>query len=159
MNKYLQRYKSLEQRFWEKVKIGTASECWPWLSLCVDRKGYGKLWYAGGNVYAHRMAWTLTNGPIPEGLFCLHNCDNPGCCNPGHIRLGTLKENMQDAISRDRIAKGERQGNARLTHEQVREIRVKYNPRLYGYDKLAKEYNVAKTTIRKVVDKVNWKHL
>lgn len=67
-----------------------------------DRHGYGMMRYNAKNQGAHRVAWTLTYGEIPDGLLVLHSCDNPPCCNPKHLRLGTMKDNMEDKIARGR---------------------------------------------------------
>ena len=81
------------ERFW--AKVDKTGDCWVWMGYrTVD--GYGRLGW-GQNVYnASRVAWVLTNGPIPEGLSALHKCNNPPCVRPKHLYLGTQMENMQD---------------------------------------------------------------
>jgi len=64
--------------------------------------GYGRVNFNGQRFVAHRLAWELTNGPIPEGLFVLHKCDNPPCINPDHLFLGTNKDNTQDMLAKGR---------------------------------------------------------
>ena len=76
----------------------------------VDRKGYGRVSIEGRQVFAHRVAWELAHGPIPDGLCVLHHCDNPPCCNPAHLFLGTIRDNNLDMS-----AKG-RNHNQRKTH-------------------------------------------
>lgn len=66
------------------------------------RNGYGLLTLRGGTLYAHRVVWELVNGPIPEGMEVCHTCDNPPCCNPAHLFLGTHQDNMLDMAQKGR---------------------------------------------------------
>lgn len=93
----------LAARFWAKVDVGAPSECWPWrLSLSND---YPAIKVDGVTRRATQMAWEIANGvPFPEGMEALHSCDNPPCCNPGHIRPGTHKENQEEMAARGRSA-------------------------------------------------------
>ena len=78
--------------------------CWPWRGA-LHRNLYGKLGASGagtGTLLAHRVAYELYIGPIPEGLHVRHTCDNPPCCNPDHLRVGTQRDNYDDAVSRGR---------------------------------------------------------
>lgn len=90
-------------RFQSKIEHAEADACWPWVAKAKHKFGYGVL-NAGGNktVNAHCLAWALKNGPIPEGAFVLHSCDNPSCCNPAHLYLGDNARNMQDMKDRGR---------------------------------------------------------
>lgn len=95
-----------EELFWSKVDIRSENECWPWLG-CKDKDGYGQLrWadkYERQNVKAHRVAWELKKGPIPEGLGVLHNCDSPDCINyEKHMFLGTQADNQRDMSAKGR---------------------------------------------------------
>lgn len=106
-------------RFWSKVAVGDRNACWPWLAA-VNMYGYGVFRLADKQVKAHRLAWILTNGEIPESLVVCHRCDNPPCCNPHHHFLGTKKENTQDCIKKGRF----RRGYVKLTSDQVVAIRA-----------------------------------
>lgn len=76
------------------------------------------------NIYAHRRAYAIAYGPIPDGMFVRHKCDNPPCVNPDHLELGTHADNMRDMVARGRSRTGERHHAARLTAADVREIRA-----------------------------------
>ena len=91
-------------RFWDKVD--KSGRCWEWLAA-KNSSGYGRLNNNGRNHLAHRVAWILTNGPIPEGdhygtICVLHHCDNPPCVNPAHLFLGTIQDNVNDMIEKGR---------------------------------------------------------
>jgi len=125
--------------------------------------GYGELRLDGETRYAHRVAYELIYGSIPQGLFVLHRCDNPPCVNPDHLFLGTMRDNVQDAVKKGRHILGERVGVAKLTSEQVREIRARarYVPRKHGSNlaSLAQEYGVSPTEISRILRRKRWGHL
>jgi len=89
-------------RFWSAVLVGPPEVCWPWTDRWTDKDGYGILTVAGAHQRAHRVAWVLTNGPIPPGLGILHKCDNPPCCNPRCLYPGTQADNVADMVARRR---------------------------------------------------------
>lgn len=94
--------RSLAERFWSKVDTSAGLfGCWPWAAGRND-KGYGMFRVEGRDRRAHRIAWTLTNGPIPDGLLVLHECDNPPCVNPAHLHLGTDADNARERDERGR---------------------------------------------------------
>lgn len=111
------------EAFWSRVKVGDASECWPWLGPVDDLKGYGEIAKCGvmPERKAHRVAYTLVKGPIPKGKLLMHSCDNPPCCNPSHLSPGTELENTQDSVRKGRRAMPPTQ---KLTAEDVRQIRA-----------------------------------
>jgi hypothetical protein len=86
------------ERFLEKVDKRAADECWLWTGCC-DTAGYGR---AGKRERAHRIAYQIAHGPLPDGVLVRHTCDNPPCCNPGHLRLGSFADNTRDMVERGR---------------------------------------------------------
>lgn len=95
------------ESFWAKIDHnGGPDACWPWTEG-TGRRGYGKATYQGRTVAAHRLAWELTNGPAGK-LFVCHSCDNPPCCNPAHLFLGTPQGNQDDCRAKGRTASGDR---------------------------------------------------
>lgn len=172
------------ERFWQKVHVCThgydcAVCCWPWQGFLTSW-GYGQFffWSRGKNtrVQAHRMSWMFTYGDIPHNLCVLHNCpagDNPTCVNPGHLWLGTLKENTHDAIRKGRFATGDRNGarlhpesilrgsarkEAKLTEEQVLDIRYLAGHGM-SHRVLGDIYAVSRPVITYCVRGKTWKHL
>lgn len=91
-----------EERFWGRVdRSAGEGKCWLWTGY-RNRQGYGRAGLRGMVTGAHRIAWQIANGPIPEGLFVLHSCDVPACCNPAHLRTGTAGHNAWDRSKRNR---------------------------------------------------------
>lgn len=112
----------VEDRFWEKVDKSSESECWLWTGY-FHYRGYGLLSVRDKQKYAHRLSYEIAFGEIPEGLHVLHKCDNPPCCNPNHLFVGTPKINMQDKVLKGRQRKGETSPTHILKMEQVSEIK------------------------------------
>jgi hypothetical protein len=96
--------------------------CIPWPGR-RDKDGYGVIW-AGGAHRAHRFIYSLFFGPVPPGMVVMHTCDVPGCVNPSHLVVGTHQENMQDKGAKKRYPRGVKTAPAKLTEQQVREIRA-----------------------------------
>ena len=129
--------RSVDVAYWPRIdRRGGAETCWLWQAGC-DRDGYGKCRVHGFTERrAHRIAYMLAHGPIPDDLWVLHTCDTPRCCNPAHLFLGTVADNNADMIAKGRDARGERSGarkhpervnrgeqchSAKLTEDQVQE--------------------------------------
>lgn len=96
--------------------------CIVWLGA-KSQKGHGRLRIDGRQMWAHRVAYEIVNGPIPEGLFACHRCDNPICINPEHIFLGTIAENNADMVRKGRQARGSGNGQSKLTEWRVMVVR------------------------------------
>ncbi|MCU4971844.1 HNH endonuclease [Halobacteria archaeon AArc-m2/3/4] len=131
-----------EERFWEKVDISAPDECWEWTSAPFET-GYGAF-ELGGAKRAHRIAYRLTYGSIPDDLQINHMCDNRICVNPAHLYAGTQQENQQDVIRRKRR-------DDALTPAEVREIRDRYANEDIYQETLADEFGTTQSVISRVV--------
>lgn len=160
VNRYYQRFKTLEERFWEKVDKRSDDECWEWKN-CKTHFGYGKIKVGKQYKPAHRVMWELYYGSVPDGMLVLHKCDNPPCVNPKHLFLGTYLDNVRDMIAKDRVkyVRGEQHGHAKFKDGDIRNIRQLYKDGQYSQYKLAEMYNVCTREIRKIVHNELWKHI
>lgn len=141
-------------RFWSKVDIRGKGECWPYQGY-INVHGYGKIGIDRYPRSAHRVAWMLHNEQlIPDTMFVLHSCDNKTCCNPAHLRLGTHRDNVDDAIVRRRYvdtrSRGVNHHNSRLTRRDVLDIRQRFAEGEIG-PTLAEEYGINSTIIHGIV--------
>lgn len=149
-------------RFWENVnkrgpfpKDRRLGRCWEYEKLSTN--GYGRIQVDGKRHQAHRFAWTLKHGAIPDGVKILHRCDNPPCVR--HLFSGSQADNVRDMMSKGRKNPllGQDHGMAKLTENQVLEIRRRYK---YGSGAaLAKEFGVKRLVVSRIVRRVSWKHL
>lgn len=149
---------SLSDRFWSKVDKLSEDGCWEWTGFLMNT-GYGGFHSVHGElVLSHRQSWILTNGDIPEGMKVLHRCDNRKCVNPTHLFLGTDSDNVADMVAKNRQARGETQGHAKLTTAQVLQIRHYYK---CGNSQkvIAQLFDVDKATIGEIVRREIWKHV
>lgn len=151
---------SVADRFWAKVDKRGPDECWLWTAV-VNEHGYGVMrpegLRSGPTVKAHRISLTLAGIDI-DGRYVLHSCDNRRCVNPAHLSPGDHKENVADMMSRQRQARGSRNGHAKLTEQQVAQIRE----RATQGDRrrqLADEFGVSETTIHRIVTRQGWRHV
>lgn len=147
-------------RWAEKVLIGDG--CWEW-AAAKFRRGYGCIWEGGAygrTLSAHRVAYRLFVGEIPDGMCVLHKCDNRGCVKPSHLFLGNQTDNMRDMSAKGRggRSRGEVNGVSRLTRGDVADIRRRL--KLGETQKsVAAAYGVAKNTISSVHLRRNWRWL
>lgn len=135
--------------------------CWTW-NGAKNTYGYGTITYQGRTHLAHRLAYAVTYGPIPDGMMVLHCCDNPACVNPAHLRVGTQFENMQDAAAKGRLRTpriamfGSTNPSAKLTERKVRKIRKRLSQ---GEDQhvVAARYGVSRSLIGQIERRQIWR--
>lgn len=151
-----------EAKFWARVDRGAPDDCWEW-QACRHHFGHGQINVpasvpiVGGRVhYSHRVAYHLTHGPVPRGLFVCHSCDNPACCNPAHLSAGTQARNMRDMAARGRAR--HEQPRAILTEDQVRDIRRRRADGERCCD-LAREFGVSYTCISLTSRGLKWRNV
>ena len=157
------RRKTFAEKFWARVRIGKEDECWLWDGPVRSEKSqYGQVAFKKKRASAHRVAFELTYGDISEGMYILHSCDTPPCCNPRHLREGTHLENMSDMIARNRRPGLHRDINpaSKVTAHQKTQIITEYDalPRLNvrqvksgELKKLAEKYNVSAALVNDLV--------
>jgi hypothetical protein len=145
-----------EERFWEKVRRGDG--CWEWAAQRQNH-GYGRFAVSRCNMHlAHRVAWELASGPIPESLCVLHRCDNPCCVRPDHLFLGTKKANTRDMLRKGREARGERHGVSKLTAGKVLEA-CRLREEGMTYAAIGARLGVNRTAVYKVIKRKRWGHV
>lgn len=166
------------------AKFNTSNEgCWEWTAR-LTKDGYGQFRTGGKgspNVPAHRVAWTLAYGDVPDGLLVLHRCDNRCCVRPDHLFVGTPADNSADMVAkaraasgsrnarfgakdfpqptRERRARGEHNGWARLTEDDVRVIREAYATGQWRQVDLAERFGTPQTNISRIVNRRAWAHV
>lgn len=146
---------SLEERFWRNVR--KSDGCWWWIGGKCS-KGYGSIMADGRIAGAHRVAYELHIGPIPNGISVCHSCDNPACVNPSHLWLGTNLDNTRD---RDRKGRGRWAGNitnAHLSERDAKEIRKLCAEGMQQKD-CAALFGVHKATVNDLVLRKTWRHV
>lgn len=147
---------TLEQRLWAKIDRRGPDECWPWLASS-DRGGYGHIGHGGRVLRATRVVYAVTHpDESMDGLLVLHSCDNPPCCNPAHLRLGTHADNAADKIARGRQYAGARHRSAKLTCEKVVEIRCRLEAGA-TLAQLGREHGVRFQSIQAIANGRTWR--
>lgn len=143
---------TLMERFWSSVD--RSPTCWVWAGAAFG-SGYGSISIDGSSELAHRVAWILAHGQIPDGLWVLHVCDNPLCVRPSHLFLGTPADNMADKVAKGRQARGASVG-AKLTAVDVMNIRRRHAAGGVTQASLSAEYGVY---VGHLITGRTWKHL
>lgn len=151
------RSRPLAERFWEKVDVGSPSECWEW-TAAKDDCGYGSIGQTQTRkiIRSHRVSYELNRGAIPEGQEVRHTCHNPGCVNPNHLIVGTHQENMID------MAKANRAGSSKLSFKQVAAIREMRKRHSYGRSGitvwLGKWFGISQQQVSRICNGNNRRH-
>ena len=156
---------------WDHIEINGSMECWPW-TMGIHHSGYGvvnlpnkKQGRRNWQVRIHRLVWELTFGEIPEGLCVLHKCDNPPCCNPNHLFIGTYKDNYWDMVKKGRRGKcgykpgkfvGEKATAAKLTNKEVLEIKRLLNKSRLTHSEIASRFDCNRVTITQINLGIIW---
>lgn len=156
-----QAIRDLPKRLW--ASVDRSGDCWVWTGL-TNAGGYGSIRVPErGMQLAHRVAWELTNGPIPPGVSICHRCDNRLCCNPDHLFLGSHTVNMRDAATKGRLrtplTQGEASVHAKLTADDVRAIRSLYAAGGVTNRELAVRFGVSQQSVSDVVQRKSWRHI
>ncbi len=141
------------EKFFTLVEVGEPDQCWLWKGT-IGPRGYGAFTpFAYGYTYvASRVALEFAEGPLPFRTFACHRCDNPPCCNHGHLFPGSGRDNMRDMRTKDR-------GRAHLTNAEALEIRLRYGHSNSTIAGLAREYGVPQESIRSVLDRKTFRHV
>jgi len=145
----------LAERFWEKVD--KSGDCWIWTGALL-KTGYGSIRINRKAERAHRVAYELAFGPIPEGLLLRHSCDNPKCVNPAHLIPGTHAQNTQDALDRGRAVVGDAHVRAKIPNHAIATIRAALAAGVPG-KYLAKQFAVNPTVISRIKLHKKWKYV
>jgi len=152
---YTRKRKPIQERFENLFYMEPISGCWLWTGTTIG-KGYGVFRTIPTiKTVAHRVAWQLYRGPIPNGMWVLHKCDTPSCVNPLHLFLGNRNDNSKDMVIKGRSLRGERSIHAKLTSGQIFKIREDMRPG----EIISKEYGVTGRTINHIRSRETWKHL
>lgn len=165
--------KTTAERFWPKVVNTGVESCWKWTGA-KHQYGYGRILHNGAIHESHRVSYELHYGAIPELMHVCHKCDNPECCNPLHLFLGTNTDNRRDSVSKrrhshgstagrvrhpDRYPVGEQCSHSKLTESDVREIRTTFATGDITKTSLANKYGVTIMAISRVISRKTWKHV
>jgi hypothetical protein len=150
-----------ESRFWDKVE--KTDGCWEW-TASRDRYGYGDFRYGPERgckrVRAHRFAYEIHNGSIPDGLHVLHRCDNPPCVNPDHLFVGSNADNMADKTTKGRATGAAPGPEHHLTHltdddvENIRALRPGHTLKFIG-----DLFGMTPSNVSHIVNRKTWRHI
>lgn len=146
------------RRFWSKVDRRGIDECWLWTAGTYGKTGYGSFWLNGRSYGAHVAVFLVEGIELPPGSQVLHGCDVPLCCNfLRHLEAGDQSKNIRDAHARGRIDQyGERNPMAKLSADDVREIRRRYDGKRGRQAQLCREFSIHPTTMNEIVHRRIW---
>ena len=132
--------------------------CWP-TTQARDTSGYGRIRFGQPTFAMHRLMYEFVHGPIPDDMLVCHTCDNPPCCNPAHLFVGSAYDNAMDRESKKRLnhPRGETHAHSHLTNEDVLAIRARFPQE--SKVALSLEYRVSKSTIWRIVNRKVWTHI
>lgn len=150
--------RNTEIDFWNRVdKSGGYDSCWEWTGCRSDR-GYGKTFFNGKDMRAHRLAFKLTHNTLPTAVC--HKCDNPPCCNPLHLFPGDYLSNNRDRSIKKRSAysKGEFHSQSKLRDGEVLEMHQMYKSGTTGKE-IANKFKINESYAYQILCGVRWKHL
>ncbi len=151
--------RSIEDRFWEKVH--KTESCWVWTGCRFGETGYGAFCPRGTAPRgAHRVSWELAHGtPIPEGMWVLHECDNPICVRPDHLKLGTAKDNSEDMVQKRRHLRNGIHPRGKLDPKMVQAIRLVHAGMLVSGAELGRMFGIPEDQVHDIVTGKTWKYL
>lgn len=166
--------------FWSRIRRSGDDKCWLW-SGAQNSRGYGTVGWRDPNTgvktmySSHRLAYHFTHGAPPAGMCVMHICDNPPCCNPAHLTLGTVAENNRDRAAKGRNAKpgtgklanrdttnqprGSQSPRAKLTEDKVRRIWAELEAGHKTQYQIAEAFGVSQSTIMTIKTGRHWKHV
>jgi len=136
--------------------VAKKTGCWDVLGRARNRDGYPVARIKGELDTLYRHFYKRYKGPIDSGVVIRHTCDNRSCCNPDHLIPGSQKDNVGDMLARNRFPKGIKHGRAKLNDDAIRDIKVQYNKDNQTITTIAKQYDVDRKTIHKVVNGITW---
>lgn len=143
-------------KFYEKVDSSKGPDsCWRWRGY-LNEKGYGVFKVSEVKFYAHRVAYALANGAIPDGGVIMHMCNNTNCCNPGHLKLGTLYENNRHKVECGRSSLRKKKKYVRLTAEEVATIKLRVKLQ-HSKASICSSYGCNIQTIYDIVNGKTWR--
>jgi hypothetical protein len=145
---------TLSQRLEHFSKVDAATGCWLW-TASTNKSGYGRLGVDGKVFLAHRLAYAVAHGAIPDGMHVCHRCDTPACINPDHLFIGTNADNMLDKLSKNRQSKGSDFSSTKLTEAQVAAIRLDKRPQWV----IAQDYGISQSQVSLIHRNEEWRHL
>lgn len=143
--------------FW--TRVNKTSTCWLWTGA-TNKLGYGILHMRRLPGHAHQAAYVLAKGPIPDGLCVLHKCDNPPCCNPEHLFLGTRTDNNRDMVQKNRQRGPIGLDNAatKITEDDVREIRRRAASG-ESQRRITCDYPINSRSVSNIINRLTWSHI